>query len=342
MSTQQTPAASGPVEQQHNGDVSHTNLSWLQCNADSKAARQEIRANETALLDREWERLDETVFPVIRDNLVLYDQIQSAGLTTDITMAHTESTWQVSDDLTDAEYSMDARTRSEEDSHAFARQGVPIPFVHKDYRIGERELQASRNMGDGIDTMMARTAGRKVSEALEELILNGAPGIQVNSDAGMLNLPGLRNYGDRIQYTGSSWDTPANVKDDLNNGIELLEEDAIYAGGTPYWLIHGTGVSADFRNDYNTDGDMTVRERVNDFSEIGEVIHVPSMPDNEALLLKPIPEFIDIARDPEGVQNVQWETHGGFEHQFKVLALAAPRLKSDVTGRTGILHISGI
>lgn len=324
-------------------NVQGTQLSWRQMNANSAEERRRIRANATSLLDEEWEMLDETIFPVLREQLNLYDAFENAGLTTDASMATTVSTWRVSDDLTEAEHSMDARTRSEEDIHAFSKQGVPLPLTHKDYRISQRELEASRNLGEGLDTMMARSAARKVAEAMEDLILYGIPEMSVEGPQGsMLDLPGLLNYGDRIQYTGSSWGTPTNVKDDLNAVINQLEQVNIEAGNTGYWLLHGTEQMGQFRNDYNPDASLTVRERVERYSEISQTIYVPQMPDGQAVLLKPVPEVIDIARDPDGPQNLQWESHGGMEHHFKVMSLMAPRIKSTYSGVTGIAHLTGL
>jgi len=282
------------------------------------------------------------VFPVLADQLNLVQALEGAGLTTDISMAHTISTWRVATDLTEAEHNMDARTRSEEDQVSFTKQGVPVPLTHKDYRIGHRELKESRNMGTGLDTMMARSAARKVSEALEDLVIDGLPDLQIQDNGTVMNLPGLRNHQDREQYSGSSWSTPDNVTTDLNSMIERLERNNFEAGGRGYWLIHGTGIKSKLREDYDSDGDKSVAGRVDQMSEIQNRLYVPRMPDGEAVLLKPVPEVIDIARDPDGTQNIQWSSHGGMENQFKVLSLMAPRLKSQADGSMGVVHATGL
>lgn len=319
-----------------------TSLSWAQMNAQSATQRKQIRANDTSLSDEEWEKLDDTIFPVLRDQLNLVQALEGAGLTTDVSLAHTISTWRVSDDLTEAEHSMDARTTSEEDIHSFSKQGVPLPLTHKDYRISQRELEASRNMGTGLDTMMARTAARKVSEALEDLVLKGLDMQVQDTDGNLLDLPGILTYQDRVQYSGSSWDTPDNVKTDINAAISELEQQNFEAGNRGYWLGIGTEQKGQFRNDYSSDADFTVRERVERISEIGNVMYVPRLPDGEAFLLKPVEEVIDLARDPSGPQNIQWDSHGGMEHHFKVMHQMAPRIKSTYNGACGIVHLSGL
>jgi hypothetical protein len=37
------------------------------------------------------------------------------------------------------------------------------------------------------------------------------------------------------------------------------------------------------------------------------------------------------------IQNIQWDTEGGFMHYFKVLTIQVPRLKADYNGNTGIV-----
>lgn len=311
----------------------------LWANADQ---RRELRANETSLEEDEWEQMDDAVMGEALRPLNLVQEIESAGLTHDVSMAVTESTWQVrSGEFTEAERTMDARSRSEEDAPAYGKDGVPIPIIHKDYRIGHRELAASRRQGTALDTAMAEDAGRVVGELLEQQVLNGWSAT-FNSNFQMY---GLRNHPDRNTYTGGNWGTGETVKADVLNMIHTLEDDNFFANSTGYWLVLADQQYRHLREDYkpSVDVSMTTEEKVTEeLSEVDRLVRSPYMPDGEAVLFKPTSRVFDLARDPQGVQNVQWESHGGFETHNKVLALQAPRLKSTYAGRMGLVHATGM
>jgi hypothetical protein len=38
------------------------------------------------------------------------------------------------------------------------------------------------------------------------------------------------------------------------------------------------------------------------------------------------------------MQNVQWETEGGFVNKFKTISIQVPQVRGDQEGRTGIVH----
>lgn len=307
--------------------------------------RQQIRANATTLQEREWEMLDDGVMPVALETLTAIDDLENAGLTLDISMAHTVSKWELTGEMTPAEYTMDARATAEEDTRQFAVAGVPIPFTHKDYRISRRELEASRNMGTSIDTMNARSASRVVAEGLENLLINGW-NARLESNGQLMELYGYRTHPDRNPYSGASWSTdPSNATEDVNQMIAQAENVNYDAGSTGYWLYLSKNLNQSLRNDYAVNADAGVRQTRNRLEEINELSKVETLeylPPGEAVLLKPVPEVIDLARDPAGVQNVQWESGSGMEIRNKVMALYAPRLKSDLNGQMGLVHASGL
>ena len=48
----------------------------------------------------------------------------------------------------------------------------------------------------------------------------------------------------------------------------------------------------------------------------------------------------DVARAVNGmdITTVQWEDHGGFRQNFKVMAMLVPQIRADFNGNTGIVH----
>lgn len=313
-----------------------------QLDANSGEQRRQIRVNDTSLMSGEWEQLDTAVMEEAMRPLTLVNEIEGSGLTTDVGMDITESTWTVrSGEFTAAEMTMDPRENAEEDAPAFARDGVPIPIIHKDYRIGERELRVSRRDGTGIDTAYAQDASRVVAELLEQQILNGWDAT-FNSN---LTLYGLRNHPDRNTMLGSDWSIGENVKADMLAMIHALEDDNFYSDDAGYWLILADDQFRHLRRDYKptVDVSMTTEEKITDeMGEVDRVIRSQYLPNGEAIMFKPVSSVFDLARDPAGIQNIQWESHGGFESRFKVMSIQAPRVKSTYNGNSGLLHVTGL
>ena len=344
MSTNQQSAQSSGVQytvgaESLGGDA--TAKKQLYANA---GQRRRIRANETSLEDEEWEALDANVMEEVQRPLELIDALEGQGLTSDVGMDLTEFTWQMrSGDTTEAETTMDPREAAPEDAPAFTKDGVPVPIIHAGYRIGDRELRVSRRDGRGIDTSMAEDRARAMAVAMEQQPLTGW-GHQLDASTGY-QMYGLLNHPDRNTLVGSDWSVGENVKADMLSAIHLLEDDNYYSDDQPYWLLIADQQYRHLREDYKpaVDVSMTTEEKITDeMGEVSRMIRSPYLPDGQAVLFKPVSSVFELARDPQGVQNVQWTNHGGFEHRFKVLTVQATAIKSTYGGNSGIVHISGM
>ena len=306
--------------------------------------RRRIRANETSLTDQEWVDVDENVMEEVQRPLNLIDALEGQGLTADVGMDITEYTWSMrSGDTTEAETTMDPREAAPEDAPAFAKDGVPVPIIHAGYRIGERELQVSRRNGQGLDTSLAEDRARAMAVAMEQMPLTGW-GHQLDASTGY-QMYGLLNHPDRNTLVGSDWSVGANVKSDMLAAIHTLEDDNYYSDDQPYWLLIADQQYRHLREDYapSVNVDMTTEEKITDeMAEISNVIRSPYIPAGQAVLFKPVSSVFELPRDPQGVQNVQWENHGGFEHRFKLLTVMSVAVKSTLSGKSGIVHLSGM
>ena len=75
----------------------------------------------------------------------------------------TISEYEKSSDMTEASVNMSAATDDEEDSVAYSPDSVPVPITSKGFRLDIRRLEASRRLGEGLDTTQAEmlsTLGR--------------------------------------------------------------------------------------------------------------------------------------------------------------------------------------
>lgn len=306
--------------------------------------RKEIIANATTLEKDEWETLSDRMIQLYRENLVGVQDLRNAGLTRGLSLATQVDLWQTISGFTEAEVTMDGETQSEEDRITYNTQGVPIPIVHKDFRISERELSTSRRMNNDLRTDGVSDATRQVTEMLEDILFTGwTP--QVSDHNG--NTFSLYGYTDHPQRNTPSatgdWGTPGNIRDDFVEMVDVMDENNRTGGG--FWTYLAPPQWREFRSAVDPDGDgnLTVRERVmKEFDqEIGMVKRAGRLPDGEAVMIDPSPDVVELAV-AEDVQTIEWQSGSGMSNKYKVMAAMAPEIKSDNQNRSGIVHMTGV
>lgn len=305
--------------------------------------RKQIAANATTLEEDEWETLSDRVVQVYHEQLVGISDLQNAGLTRNISLATVIDKWQDVNPFTQAEISMDGETRSEEDRLEYSTTAVPVPIVHKDFRIPERELMESRRLNNDLRTDQVAAATRQVTEMLEDVLFTGWDPTVRDDDGDTATLYGYTDHPDRNTHSGTDWGTAGNIRDDIVSMLDALDTDNRMGGG--FWLYVAPPQWREFRSAIDPDGDgnMTVRERVmNEFdAELGRVQRADALPDGEAVMVDPSPDVVELAQ-AEDVQTVEWQSGSGMTNHFKVMASMAPEIKSDSGGRSGIVHTTGI
>lgn len=305
--------------------------------------RKEIAANATTLEEDEWETLSDRMVTVYQQTTVGIEDLQSAGLTRNLSLATKVDLWQERNEMSEADVSMDGETRSQEDRTTYQTSGVPIPIVHKDFRISDRDLQSSRRMGNDLRTDGVAQATTTVTEMLERILFEGWNPTVRDSDGDTWTLYGYTTHPDRNTVSGSDWGTAGNIRDAFVSSLDALDNDERTGGG--FWSYIAPPQWRQFRSAIDPDGDgnMTVRERVlNEFdSEIGAVRRAPFLDDGEMVMVDPSPDVVELAV-AEDVQTIEWQSGSGMTNQYKVMAAMAPEIKSDNTGQSGVVHVTGI
>lgn len=305
--------------------------------------RKEIAANATTLEEDEWETLSDRMVEVYQDTLVGIADLQNAGLTRSLSLATKIDLWQTRSAMTEAEVSMDGETRSAEDRVTYTTEGVPIPIVHKDFRVGERDLQSSRALNNDLRTDGVAEATRVVAEMLEALLFSGWNPSVRDSDGDTFTLHGYTTHPDRNTVSGSDWGTASNIRDDLVSMFDELDQDERDGGG--FWLYIAPPQWREFRSAIDPDGDgnMTLRSRIEEEwdAELGAIRRAGFLPDGEAVMVDPRPEVVELAV-AEDVQTIEWTSGSGMTNHFKVMAAMAPEIKSDDSNQSGVVHTTGI
>lgn len=297
--------------------------------------------NTTATLRKDdWKILDEAVIKSAKPRLRAVADLRGAGLVYNIPngMSKTILESEGVSDISEAEVSMDGLRESQADRPVFSLVGLPLPIIHKDFHFSARQVMASRNGGSPLDTTTAELAGRRVAEEAEKLLL----GLSTKANEypyGGYKIQGYTDFDDRLTKsltdpTDSSW-TPATFVNEVLE-MKLQSQNAYHYG--PWMLYTAPNWDIYLDDDYSSaKGDNTLRERVRKIEGIQDVRTLDYLTDYIAILVQ---MTSDTVREVIGmdINTVQWETKGGLQLNFKVMAIMVPQLRSDYNGNCGIVH----
>ena len=288
----------------------------------------------------EWLEIDRAVIKIAQDRLIAAADLLNAGLRHDIVNGLGTTVFQYEDesDFTPAEVNMDAVTRGEQDRPAWTLKSLPLPIIHKDFKINLRALEASRRLGESLDVTSAAKASRVVSERVEDIVFNGVPNLTY---AGA-SIEGYRTATGRnaVSFVAAAWNASAvtglNIIADVLNMIQAAQGDRMFG---PYNIYVGTASWVKLQDDFKANSDRTILERILAISGIASVKVADQMTADEVLM-------INMQRDTVmmvvGMQPtvLQWETEGGIVQNFKVMSIMIPRIAVDQDGKSGIVHLT--
>ncbi|MEB3026005.1 major capsid protein, partial [Parvimonas sp. M13] len=80
--------------------------------------------------------------------------------------------------------------------------------------------------------------------------------------------------------------------------------------------------------DYKANGDKTIMQRLKDIPGISDIWMSSRLTGSQVLLVQ---LTSDVLRMINGIQPtmVEWESHGGFQHNFKIIAIMLPQIRSN-------------
>lgn len=299
-----------------------------------------IKANATALLQyQEWLDIDRRVVEVAVDRLVAIQDLTGRGLTHNLgSIGQTVSLWDRSSDMTQADISMSGVTKGEEDTPAFDTDQVPVPIVHKDFRVNIRRLEASRRFGEGIDTMAAEISSRLISERSEDMLFSGE---SIKVEGGTIY--GYTNHPQRNTYDiGTSWTdtgvTGQDILEDVRGMLQAARNDNYYG---PFVLYipgeYETKMDEDYKDGASAGDTRTIRQRILQLNGIEDMKVADRLDDDNLVLVQMTRDVVDLAI-AQDITTVQWSVDGGMQERFKVMAVWVPRVKRDYDGKSGVVH----
>lgn len=290
--------------------------------------------NVTLLRKDQWERLDAAVIETMKARLVGVADLISRGLTLPLGgLGVTFSEYEAINVMQDANVDMGGETPGQEDTLDFDLTQIPIPIIHKEFRINVRKL-ATGNLGPGpgIDTLHVERATRQVAQMMDEILFNGSS-MKVNASP----IYGYTTEPQRSQGSlAAAWDGTSGtpVADILNMLEDLYGDNAV----GPFVVYLPKAYQAPVLADFKSESDKTILQRILDIPDISDV-KVSDRLDNEVVIVQMTRDVVDWAVGQD-VTTVQWGSPSGFTTHFKVFTAAAPRVKHDRSNQSGIAHYS--
>ncbi len=285
----------------------------------------------------EWIEMEDTVIQPALYPLKLVNLLRSRGLVKRLGGIGTLiTTWYMTGEVTPAGVNMTGMGNAENDLPDVGQAGAPVPVIFKPFQLDARQLEASRRSGDGLDLTALYATTRVVNEKLEDLIVNGA-NVKLNG----FSLYGLRNHPYRITSTAAGdWGTISNILPTVNAMVAAAQVNKFYG---PYALFISQDQWLEANNlYYGSDSNITPISRIRENMLINYIDWLPAeiLPAGELLLVQLTPDVIDLA-EAMGVQVREWSSGDGWQTSFKVLTVAAPRIKARGDNKTGIVHFTG-
>jgi uncharacterized linocin/CFP29 family protein len=306
----------------------------------SKFNVNSLRTNDV-LRKNEWELFDQTVVQVARQRLVGVGDLLSRGLRLPVANALgiTRVEWEKVSDMGPAEINMSGLTEGQGDRVTYALEGTPLPIIHKDFKINIRALEASRNMGQSLDTTQASLAARLVSERTETMLFDGYASIQMQGST----VRGYKTAPNRNTGSISNWALVGTTGETIVAEVLAM---ILALQGDNYNGPYGLYVPIDYYNkllgDFKANSDKSILTRLLEMPDLEFIKISRNLPGGAAGQVIMVQLTADVVDMIDGMQptTLQWESNGGMVVNFKVMAIMAPRMKSDAASQSGIAHYS--
>ena len=303
----------------------------------SDGTYKNIRINTHATLRKDdWKILDDAIVGAAVERLRLVADLRGAGLTFTIPqgMGKTVLETETMTDVNDAITSMDGLRESPDDRPEFELTNLPLPITHKDFMFSARQLLCSRNGGSPLDTTTAELAGRKVAEKVERLTL----GRDTGQTFGGGTVAGLINFTSTITYTLTTPVGATGMGTQLLADVIAMRTASVAAFHYGPWMMYvAPNWDTYLDTDFKTNSDKTVRERVESINGIVDIRTLDFMQNYDIVLVQMTSDIIRMVIGMD-VTTLQWDTKGGMQKNFKVMAIMVPQLRADINGNTGIVY----
>ncbi|MCD6361466.1 MAG: encapsulin [Armatimonadetes bacterium] len=304
-----------------------------------------VQVNAATLRRDEWKQLDDAVLKVSEVRLSGVQDLIDNGLVYNLgnAMGTTVLEWHDISNAMEAELTMDGVSRGRGDRPTYQTNYLPIPIIHVDYEINARVLEASRKLGNPLDTTAAERAARKVAEKLESMLFTDTTySWGTKDDRSRNTIYSYLNHPDINTVTlTAQWDASGKTGEQILADVLKMKQASIDAKHYGPWMLYvPTGYETVLDEDYDsTTPGTTIRERILKIGGIKGVKVIDMLPAHHVLLVQITSDVVRLVRGMP-IQNVEWQTEGKFVTKYKVMTIQVPQIRSDQEGNSGIVLLA--
>lgn len=310
--------------------------------------------NASALRKDQWIKIDTMVAQAARKRMRAYADLRArVPLSGFDAMSTPILERELIDDPGEAVVDMDGISEARNFAERYDLQGMPLPITHSDFFMSKRFLQITRTRNTPADNTRISIAGRRVGEAIEQTTIGTISGITYGDSTDYLQTSSVYGYLTHpatISYTSliASATMASNIA--TTGGTSFVQDiiDMIgyaYANNMfgPFVLYVSTAYDNLLSNDFKAESDKTIRSRVLEIDGISDVRRLDYLTSDKVLLVQMDTDTVQAVNGME-VTTVQWDTKGGMQLNFKVMAIQVPYIKSRYLGPTtsGRSEVTGI
>lgn len=336
------------------GDIEFTRIKQPQLVAERRARGLPVANvnNATVLRKDQWLQLDNTVLKAYRSRLRAYADLRSSSTLSMDGWATTVLEHEVITDPGSAMVSMEGLDEGRNFQPHFGLEGLPLPITHSNFWMSERFRATSANKGQPADMIRAEIAARRVGELIEQTTIGTQTGMTYGDSTRYLSAAkvyGYVNHPDRITKTNltSAATMATNIATTgggtfVSEVLAMLELGAAQNIFGPFMMYVSTGYDAQLDNDLKANSDITIRQRVREIDRITDVRRLDYLTGDVILLVQMTDDVCQAVNGME-VTTIQYDTQGGQQHNFVVLGIQVPRIRSAYKSGTttkicGIIH----
>lgn len=308
----------------------HAYQQVLEAERGENATRANVVRTNASVPPDSWEDMDDAAYRTGERVRTIVQDLMDMGLTHSVPITAKHDTWGIIDDSGSATVGMTPEAQEPESSIIVEDDGSPVPIIDDGFSIGFREEPVNDSrLPESYDTTHVTVASRHVNEAAEEMFVD-ASNIQVTGSTGEgYTLYGMTDHPQTATgNTSADWTTDNTViRSDLRDMRAILKNDRLFRPGDVGYMVYMGQDYYDTLDDADPEGDgnQTVRDRVENLSNIRDVKEADFLPDKSVLMFRPTEDVVQVGMGTSGEQTVQWEDP--FRDHWRILMSVYPRIK---------------
>jgi uncharacterized linocin/CFP29 family protein len=315
-----------------------------------RAMYQQLVENNT-LREDETREIEEALTRVARRDLIAVADLRQGGLS--VNLRNIGVTTYEFDRVTPvgkATQGMSILNLGDKDLVTFVRTAIPVPVTASQFELDARHAAAGQTLGEPVSLTNVEEHTRAVAEMLEDTLVNGSAVV-----LGANTLPGYTNFSSREQLSFSdvAWNDISGAPEAAVTDVIAMRTALRDNGFTgPYILYIPANFDGVIDEDYKAESDRTLRERLLSINGVEDVKVLPSLGDDEVLLVQMTRGVVQAAVGQD-ITTVTWDTYGGLGMHWAILAVMTFALKAAaaraplsagtlpaLTTAAGIAHLS--